>query len=53
MTKKIIHGGARPGSGRKSKPDAEKKVTVAFQIRKKNVEKAKALIQPILDKLNK
>jgi hypothetical protein len=46
------HGGARPGSGRHPKPEEEKKVTVAFQIKKKHVEIAKEKIQPIVDKIN-
>lgn len=46
------NGGARPNSGRKIKMDEEKKVTVAFQIKRKHIEVAKTKIQPIVDKIN-
>jgi hypothetical protein len=46
------HGGARPNSGPKKKDPKEKKVTVAFYIKRKHVEKAKAKIKPIVDKIN-
>lgn len=46
------NGGDRPGSGRKSLPDDEKKVTVNFYIKKKHIEKARKRIQPIVDKIN-
>ena len=53
MKKKETRGGARDGAGRKSKPGAEKKVTVIFYIKQKHVETARAKIQPIVDRLNK
>lgn len=52
MDKRKYNGGARPGSGPKLKDEAEKKVTVPFQIKRKHVEAAKAKIQPIVDKIN-
>jgi hypothetical protein len=47
------HGGSRPGAGRLSKPADEKRVTLIFYVKSKNVEKARAKIKPIIDKLNK
>jgi hypothetical protein len=46
-------GGARPNSGPKKIDPQEKKVTVAFYIKRKHVEKAKKKIKPIVDKINK
>lgn len=50
--KRNPRGGARPNSGPKKKDPQEKKVTVAFYIKRKHVEKAKAEIKPIVDKIN-
>lgn len=46
------NGGARVGAGAKPKSEAEKRVTVSFQIKKKHVDNAKAKIQPIVNKIN-
>ena len=51
--KRKNNGGARLGSGPKKKDPLDKKVTVPFQIKLRNVEKAKAKIQPIVDRINK
>lgn len=52
IQKNSTRGGARPNSGPKKKDPQEKKVTVAFYIKRKHVEKAKAEIKPIVDKIN-
>lgn len=51
--KRINNGGSRPGSGRKPKPDDEKKLTISFYVKKKHKQTAIAKIQPIVDRLNK
>ena len=50
--KRKFNGGARPGAGQPKLPDEEKKTPVAFQIKKKYIEKAREIIQPIVDKIN-
>ena len=53
IDKRKNNGGARPGSGPKKKDPQEKKVPLTFQIKRKHLGKAKAEIQPIVDKINK
>lgn len=50
--KRKLNGGARLGTGPKLKDDQEKKVTVAFQIKRKHVASAKSELQPLVDKIN-
>ena len=50
--KRKLNGGARAGTGPKPKDEQEKKVTVAFQIKRKHVEAAKAKLQRLIDKIN-
>lgn len=50
------NGGPNRGGGRKKGKrlvsDKDKKQTVPFQVKAKHVEKAKLLIQPIVDEIN-
>jgi hypothetical protein len=50
--KRKLNGGARQGTGPKPKDEMEKKVTVSFQIKRKHVEAAKAIIKPLVDGIN-
>jgi len=50
--KRKLNGGARIGTGPKLKDEQEKKVTVAFQIKRKHVKAAKVKLQPLIDKIN-
>ncbi len=49
---KKTKGGAREGAGRRFIDPMEKKVTVAFQIKRKHIVAAKDKLQPIIDKIN-
>lgn len=52
MIKKKQHGGARTGTGPKLKDPDDKIVQVPFFIKKKHIEEAKKVIQPIVDQIN-
>ena len=46
------NGGARVGAGNAEIDAKEKKVAVTFYIKQKLVEKAKEILQPMVDKIN-
>lgn len=47
------NGGARPGAGPKKKPKKEIKIPVTFYVKTIKLKKARKLIKPIIDDLNK
>jgi hypothetical protein len=53
MSTKDNRGGAREGSGRKTKTEEEKKVPVSFSVKKKHKEEFKKIVTPIVNKINK
>lgn len=50
--KKDNRGGAGRGQGRKFIPYEEKKVPVAFQIKRKHIAQARGKLQPFVDEIN-